>query len=48
MVIIFINWNRPAVLILQTKFQCNRPTGSGQEELKGFLQYMGIAAILVM
>ena len=31
-----------------TKFRGNQSTGSGEEIFEGFLQYMGIAAILVM
>ena len=33
--------------MLHTKFLGNRPAGSG-EDFKGFLPYMGMAAILVM
>ena len=47
-VIIFINCDGPASLILHSKFHCNRPTGSGKEDFKVFLPYMGMAAILVM
>ena len=34
--------------MLHTKFRENRPAGSGDEFLKGFLRYMGVAAILDM
>ena len=34
--------------MLQTKFRGNRPAGSGEEDFKRFLPYMGVAAILVM
>ena len=34
--------------MLHTKFRRNQPVGSGEEEFKGFLPYMGMAAILVM
>ena len=34
--------------MLHTKFHGNQPAGSGEEDLKGFLPYMGMAAILVM
>ena len=34
--------------MLQYKFCGNRPAGSGEEDFKGFLPYMGMAAILVM
>ena len=34
--------------MLHTKFRGNRPAGSGEEDLKGFLPYMGVAAILVI
>ena len=35
--------------MLHTKFRENRPAGSGEDSgLKGFLPYMGVAAILVM
>ena len=33
--------------MLHTKFRGNRPAGSGEEDFKGFLPYMGMAAILV-
>ena len=33
--------------MLHTKFQGHRPSGSG-EDFKGFLPYMGLAAILVV
>ena len=33
--------------MLHTKFHGNQPAGSG-EDFKGFLPYMGMAAILVM
>ena len=33
--------------MLHTKFRGNRPAGSG-EDFKGFLAYVGMAAILVM
>ena len=35
-------------LMLHAKFQDPRPLGSGEEDLKRFLPYMGMAAILVM
>ena len=34
--------------MLHTKFRGDRPAGSGEEYFKGFLPYMGMAAILVM
>ena len=34
--------------MLHTKFRGNRPAGSGVEDFKGILPYMGMAAILVM
>ena len=34
--------------MLHTKLRGNRPTGSGVEDFKGFLPYVGMAAILVM
>ena len=34
--------------MLHTKFRGNPPAGSGEEEFKGFLPCMGMAAILVM
>ena len=34
--------------MLHTKFRGNRPAGSGEENIKGFLPYMGMVAILVM
>ena len=34
--------------MLHTKFRGNRPADSGEEDFKGFLTYMGMAAILVM
>ena len=34
--------------MLHTKFRRNRPAGSGEEDFKGFLPYVGMAAILVM
>ena len=34
--------------MLHTKFRGNWPAGSGEENFKGFLPYMGMMAILVM
>ena len=34
--------------MLHTKFRGNWPAGSGEEDIKGFLPYVGMAAILVM
>ena len=34
--------------MLHTKFSGNWPAGSREEDFKRFLQYMGMAAILVM
>ena len=34
--------------MLHTKFRENRPAGSGEKIIEGFLPYMGVAAILVM
>ena len=34
--------------MLHTKFLGNRPAGSGDEDFKGFLPYVGMAAILVI
>ena len=33
--------------MLHTKFRGNRPAGSREEDFKGVLPYMGMAAILV-
>ena len=38
----------PTAPMLHTKSQGHRPSGSGEDEFKGFLPYMGVAAILVM
>ena len=34
--------------MLHAKFRGNRPAGSGEDFLKGFLSFMDVAAILVM
>ena len=34
--------------MLHTKLCGKRPAGFGEEDIKGFLPYMGMAAILVM
>ena len=34
--------------MLHTKFRGNRPAGSGNEDFKGFLTYVVMAAIFVM
>ena len=34
--------------MLHTKFRGNPPAGSAEEDFKGFLPYMGMAANLVM
>ena len=34
--------------MLHTKFSGNQSAGSGEDFFKGFLPYMGVAAILVM
>ena len=34
--------------MLHTKFRGNRPAGSGKKIFKGFLPYVGMAAILVV
>ena len=34
--------------MLHTKFRGNPPAGSGEENFKRFLPYMGMVAILVM
>ena len=34
--------------MLHTKFRGNRPAGSVEEDFYGFLQNMGVTAILVM
>ena len=34
--------------MLHTAFRVNRPAGSGEEDFKVVLLYMGVAAILVM
>ena len=47
MVIIYINFVELESPMLNAKFQGNRTSGSGEEDLK-FLPYMGMAAILVM
>ena len=48
MVIILANYDGLESPMLHTNFRVNRPTGSGEEGFEGFLQYMGMAAILVM
>ena len=47
-VIVRINYDDPASVMLLIKFHCNRPSGSGKEDFAGFLPYMGAEAILVM
>ena len=37
----------PTPKMLHTKSQGHRPSGSGEEDFKGVLPYMGVAAILV-
>ena len=34
--------------MLHTKLYGNRPDGFGEEDIEGFLQYLGVADILVM
>ena len=34
--------------MLHVKFQDHRTSGSGEEDFRGFLPYMGMVAILVM
>ena len=34
--------------MLHTKFCGKQPAGSREEDFEGFLQYMGVAAILIM
>ena len=34
--------------MLRIKFRGNRSAGSGEEDFKGFLLYVGMAAILIM
>ena len=48
MVIIYTNFIELTPQMLHTKFHCNRPSGSGEEDFLRFLPYMGMAAILVM
>ena len=46
-----IIWTKLVVLehpMLHTKIQGHRPLGSGEEDFKRFLPYMGMAAIFVM
>ena len=48
MVIIYTNYDGQESPMLHTKFRRNRPAGSGEDFLRGFTIYMGMAAILVM
>ena len=48
MIIIWTNFVGPTTQMLHTKSQGHRPSGSGEEDFKGFLPYMNVAAILVM
>ena len=45
---IYIHIVDPEFLMQHAKFQDPRPLGSGGEDFKRFLPYMGMAAILVM
>ena len=48
MIIICRNLEDLTSLMLHTKSQWHWPSGSGEEDFKGFLPYMGVVAILVM
>ena len=48
MVIIYTNYDGQESPMLLTKFNGNRPAGSGEEDFLRFLPYMGMAAILVI
>ena len=41
-------FGRPNIQMLHTKSQGHQPPGSGEEDFKGFLPYMGMSAILVI
>ena len=47
-VTIYINFVELDSLVLPAKIQDHRTSGSGEENFKGFLPYMGVAAIVVM
>ena len=47
-VMIYINFVELLSLMLHAKFQNHRPSGSGEEDFKGFLLFIAMAAILVM
>ena len=47
-VIIYINFVELESPILHAKFHDHRTSGSGEEDFKRFLPYMGMVAILVM
>ena len=44
----YINFVELESPMRDAKFQDHRTSGSGEEDFKGFLPYMGMAAILVM
>ena len=45
---VLFRYDKPASLMLYTKFHCNRPSGDGIESFEGFLSFMSVAAILVI
>ena len=47
-VMIYINFVELLSLMLHAKFQNHRPSGSGEEDFRGFLLFIAMAAILVM
>ena len=47
-VMIYINFVELLSLMLLAKFQNHRPSGTGEEDFKGFLLFIAMAAILVM
>ena len=48
MVMIYINFVELHCLMLHTKFQNHRPSGSGEEDFQSFLLFIAMVAILVM
>ena len=47
-VVIYINYDGLESPMLHTKLRGNRSTGSGGEDFKRYIPYMGMAAILIM
>ena len=45
---IYINFVELLSLMLHAKFQNHMPSGSGEEDFKGFLLFIAMVAILVM